>query len=333
MKALAWAQRNGVLVAFLVLFAACSLWKPEFFLQPENLRNIVNQNVPVGILAVAMTLVIIAGGIDLSVGSMMGLVGVFTVLTLNHLMGNGTPETTAVTIACFAALVYGGLLGTVNGVVITVGRVTPFIATLGGLVAYRSIGTGLTDAGEVRSASSTIFQRIGMEGIPLFGLKTNAGAPILLTYPMIAFVLVALVAAYLLNKTRFGRYCVAVGSNEQAARYSAIPVERVRLLTYTLMGVAAGIASLGLAARMNSVSSSQTGIMLELDAIAAAVIGGTRLSGGFGRIGGTVIGVMMLAVISNILVVAGIGNNWQGCVKGAIIVIAVLIQRPAGRTA
>jgi ribose transport system permease protein len=138
---------------------------------------------------------------------------------------------------------------------------------------------------------------------------------------------VAIVGQVLLSRTRFGRHLVAVGGNEQAARYSAIPVGLVRLGAFAIMGACAGLAGLMLSSRMNSVSSSQLGLNVELDAIAAVVIGGTSMAGGRGRVWGTVVGVLILAIINNMLVMRGVSVHWQGFVKGVIIVLAVLIQR------
>ncbi|HEY0865963.1 MAG TPA: ABC transporter permease [Fimbriimonas sp.] len=318
-------QTYGVLVAFALLFIAVAARQPEHFLSPENLRNIANQNAEVGILAVGMTLVIIGGGIDLSVGSMMALVAAFGVLTLNKLFPNGEGQAVATSVAvCLGA---GTLLGALNGLVIVAGRVAPFIATLVGLVAFRSVTTALADGGELRSMSSTLFPSLANGGIALPFLLDSAGRPIVVTWNILMFVLMALLCGFLLNWTRFGRHLVAVGSNERAAVYSAVPVARVKVAMYTLMGFLVGVAALGQAARMNSVSSSQLGLYKELDAIAAVVIGGTSMSGGKGRIWTTVVGVLLLGIITNMLTLENVSNYWQGFVKGVIILLAVLVQR------
>lgn len=320
-------QDWGALFALLILFAASVIWQPGYFLQPENLRNLFNQNAAVGIVAVGMTLVIIAGGIDLSVGSMMALTAAIGIWTLNKANAGGGAESKAVVFAILACLSSGTILGLVNGLLVTVGRIAPFIATLGGLVAYRSIVVSLADAGEIRSTSTELFPSIGTGGIPIPFLSVAGGQPLVLTWNILMFFAIAGVAGFLLNKTRFGRHVVAVGANERAARYSAIDTGKIRLFTYIFLGFCTALASLGLSARMNSVASSTMGQLYELDAIAAVVIGGTSLAGGKGRIWGTVVGVLILAIINNILVLGGVSPYWQGLVKGVIILLAVLIQR------
>jgi ribose transport system permease protein len=224
-------------------------------------------------------------------------------------------------------IVAGAVLGLINGLVITTGRVAPFIATLVGLVAFRSMALSLADGGEIRSQSANVFPALGTGGISLPFIQLGNNRVLVITWAIVAFFLIALIAGFLLNKTRYGRRLVAVGANEKAAIYSAVNVDRVKLVTYGLMGLLTGIAAVFSAARFNSVTSSQMGLYYELDAIAAVVIGGTRMTGGKGRIWGTVIGVLMLGLITNMLVTSGISVYWQGFVKGIIILLAVLIQR------
>jgi len=219
------------------------------------------------------------------------------------------------------------LAGWIAGVLIAKGRLAPFIATLGGLAIYRSIALSLADGGEFRSAGGSAFSAIGTGGINLPFAELRPGVPLQLPWPVVIFLLVAVFAAYLLNKTRFGRYVYAIGSNERAAVYSAIRVDQIKIWTYTLMGAACGVAALLLGSRMNSIASSSTGNLYELDAIAAVVIGGTRLSGGSGTVRGTVIGVLILGVISNMLGILNVSPYLQGTVKGSIIIAAVLLQQ------
>lgn len=321
-------QRHGVLLAFAVLFLISAIWKPDVFLQPENLRNILNQNAAVGILAIGMTLVIVAGGIDLSVGSLMALAAAVGVEAFNRSWAGGSPETMPAVVFCVACLLVGLALGLINGALVAYGRVAPFIATLVGLVAFRSLCLALADGGEVRSGSLTALPTLGAGGIPT---PLQAGnQPIVITYGILLFLASAAAAHFLLNRTKLGRYAIAVGSNERAAHYAAIPVKSVQLRIYALMGLFCGLAAIVSASRMNSVSSSSMGLYFELDAIAAAVIGGARLSGGYGRVWGTVIGVLILGVITNMLVVAGVSVYWQGVVKGLVILAAVLLQRGVG---
>lgn len=319
-------QRYGVLVAFVVLFLVSAIWQPAIFLKVENLRNLLNQNAPVGIVAVGMTLVIIAGGIDLSVGSVVVLSAALGLWTLNKMVP-GSGEGVATAVAALVAIGSGAALGALNGLIIVVGRVAPFIATLAGLVAYRSLCVALAEGGEIRSASPEVFPSLASGGVPIPFLRVSGDQPLVITWTILLFFGCALLAGFLLNWTRFGRYAVAVGANERAARYSAVAVDRTKFLTYTLLGAFAGLTALMLSSRMNSVASSTVGQLYELDAIAAVVIGGTTLRGGYGRIWGTVVGVLLLGIITNMLVVAGVSAYWQGVVKGAIILAAVLMQR------
>lgn len=319
-------QRYGVLVAFLLLFIVSALRQPVF-LSPENLRNLVNQNVAVGIIALGMTFVILTGGIDLSVGSLMALAGAVALTVLNkHVAGGGT-ETMATVLAVLTCLGAGLALGMVNGFLVSVGRIAPFVATLVGLVAYRSLALALAEGGEIRSQSTTVFPELGSGGLRLPLVQLGEGRPLVLTWGILLFLLCTLLASFLLNFTRFGRYAIAVGANEKAARYSAVNTASTKFWAYALTGLLSGVAALTLTARMNSVATSSMGQYYELDAIAAVVIGGTSLRGGFGRIWGTLVGVLLLGIITNMLVVEGVSVYWQGVVKGIIILAAVLIQR------
>jgi ribose transport system permease protein len=317
----------GVLIAFVLLIVAYMIWHPDIVLTPEFLPRLINQNAAVGIVAIFMTLVIIGGGIDLSVGSMMGLTAALGLIALNKLVGGGGSESAATLAAVAIAAVVGGALGTLNGVAITWGKIAPFIVTLAGMAAYRSVATVLADGGEIRSSSNEVFAELGRGGVPVPFLVLEGGRALTITWPVIVFFLSALFAGFLLNWTRYGRHLIAVGANEKAAIYSAINTSKVKLVSYALMGSFAGIAAIGLAGRMNSVSTSQMGLYYELDAIAAVVIGGTSMNGGKGRIWTTVVGVLLLGLIKDMLVTSGMSVHWQGAVKGVIILLAVLIQR------
>lgn len=336
-------ERWGVVVAFVLLFAA-SCWNQGFdFLNAENIRALLNSNAPVGILAVGMTLVIISAGIDLSVGSMVVLSAAVGLTAVNWLIGKEWSEAGAVWLGVGTTLLVGLAAGSLNGALVVFGRIAPFIATLGGLAAYRSMALAIAEAGEIRSQSDTLFRRFGREGVSLGwevpgvdgaestfrGLLNAAGKPLTLPYSIIIFFVVAIVAQWFLSRSRFGRHLVAVGANETAARYAGISVEWVRFRVYAAMGFLAGLAGLLQASRMNSVSTSGLGVAAELDAIAAVVIGGTSLRGGFGRVWGTVLGVLILGMITNMLTISGVSPYWQGAVKGAVIVLAVLVQRGA----
>lgn len=324
----AFLSKYGVLVAFIVLFAISAIWKPEQFLQPENLRNLINQNVPVGIIAIGMTFVIITGGIDLSVGSMIALTGAIGLLVMEALMKGGMAESQAVLVGILAMVGSGAIAGTVQGLIVAYGRITPFVATLIGMLAFRSITKALGNGGEIKSPSKVVFPDWSFEGIHLPFIKiANGRLDLIITWGIIALLVVIAIASFILNKTRYGRYAIAVGANERAAHYSAIPVNRVKILTYLISGFTVGIASIFLTSRLNSVQSGSAGTFYELDAIAAVVIGGTSLRGGFGRIWGTFIGLILLGIINQMLIYANVDSNWQGVVKGVVILLAVLLQR------
>lgn len=322
----------GGLIALVGLATFCALFPGtrEHFLNPENIRNIIHQNAFIGIIAVGMTFVIISGGIDLSVGSMAALIGGLSILAMNKTISGTEREWLGVIAACLAAPVIGIALGLLNGVLITKGRIAPFIVTLGGFAGYRSIILAIADGGEVQSSSSNLFEAISSprHGIPLPAFEYGARTlELYITWPIIIFLLIAVVGQIVLSRTRFGRHVIAVGSNETAARYSAISVDRVRIIAYALIGLCTAVAALLLASRLNSVGASNTGNLFELDAIAAVVIGGTRMSGGRGRIWGTVVGVLTLGVIDNMLNMADVSAYWQGLVKAGVILLAVLLQR------
>jgi ribose transport system permease protein len=230
-------------------------------------------------------------------------------------------------------LASGLFLGLLNGLIITIGRCVPFIVTLAGLVAYRSIALALAEGGEIRSNSPNVLPALGDGGIPIPGVHVAGRGLLVLTWPMLAFIAVALAAGFLLNRTVYGRHLLAVGANPRAARFSAIPINRIRTISYVIMGLFVGIAAIGETGRLNTVPTSQMGLYYELDAIAAVVIGGTSMAGGRGRIWSTVVGVLILGIITNMLLLIGVSVYWQGCVKGAIILIAVLLQRSSASEA
>ena len=320
-------ERWGVIVAFVLLFAVSAFKQGGDFLNVENFRNLLNSNAAVGILAVGMTLVIISAGIDLSVGSIVVLAAALGTTAMNALLAAEWSEGSAVMLGGATTIVAGMLAGSLNGGLIVFGRIAPFIATLGGLAAFRSMALAIADAGEIRSQSDTLFATIGRGGIPLFGLVNNADKPLTLSYSTVVFFCVAVIAQWFLSRSRFGRQLVAVGANETAARYAGVPIQWVRFRVYAIMGALAGVAGLVQSSRMNSVSTAQLGLGSELDAIAAVVIGGTSLRGGFGRVWGTVVGVLILGMITNILTISGVSPYWQGAVKGGVIVLALLVQR------
>ena len=293
-------EKYGALLALVILLLIGIFGLKSDFYGAENLRNILTQNASKGIIAIGMTLVIIAGGIDLSVGSMVGLLGVGCLLALN--------KTNSIPVAVSVAVLGGAVLGLFNGLLVSLGRIAPFVATLAGLGAFRSLALAITDAGQV-GTQNPIFEKIAGGGLPFPGLKTNSGQPLILNWPIFAFIALSIVGGYILNKSVFGRRLIATGANEQAAQYSGINTQAIKLASYALLGFFTGVAALFVTSRYNSVSPATQGLYFELDAIAAVVIGGTSLSGGRGRIGTTVIGILILGIVDNMLTIKGIDNN------------------------
>ncbi len=293
----------------LIILIVVSAIASEHFLKFRNITNILRQVSYTGTIALGMTFVIVAAGIDLSVGSMVALVGVLTIYLMNYLGGT----VFAVGAAVLCALILGALCGLVNGLIVTKGRITSFIATLATMSIFRSLTLYVSEAGEVISHNE-IYPEIG--GGYFFGIP----------YPVMVFFGLAAFFHFLLNNTAFGRHVCAVGANTQVAIYSAIKVKWVTFMTFVISGFTVGVTAVLLSSRLNSVSPGDAGIFYELDAIAAVVIGGTPLSGGKGTVWGTVIGAIMLGIINNMLNMMGVSPYLQGTVKGFIILAAVLAQ-------
>lgn len=295
----------------------------EHFLQFRNILNITRQVSYTGIIALGMTFVIIAGGIDLSVGSAVAFIGGVIIMSMAWLFevfgGAASPmaQYWCFFLTLFLGLALGVVAGILSGVLITRFNTPPFIATLGFMGIFRSLALYTGNGGEFRLPAGITF-------FAAFGTKLVWGVPV----PSLIFFLLAAVFGVMLGWTRFGRYVCAVGSNEKVAAYAAVRVGRVRTLTYVICGGTVALSAFLLAGRMNSINSTNAGTLYELDSIAAVVIGGTAMSGGSGSMAGTVAGAMILGIINNVLNMWGVSAYLQGTVKGLIIVLAVLIQRP-----
>lgn len=299
-----WAKQS-VLLAFAALLIIASLLNDHFFTS-NNLLNIFKQVSIIGIIALGQCVVILSGGFDLSVGAVLALVGVVGLTIMNN--------TDSVLIGAAAMVLAGLLVGLLNGITITKGKIAPFIVTLGMMSIARSLVLYYADGGSVSGAVS--------------GFTEIANGKLLgIPYPIYIFVVCTAAISILMNKTAFGRHIYAIGSNEKAALLSAIPVNRVKTYAYMLCGMLVGLAALLESSKLNSISSSSSGHSYELDAIAAVVIGGTRLSGGKGTIFGTFIGVLILGVLNNIINLMNVSPYLQGMVKGLIIILAVLLQK------
>jgi ribose transport system permease protein len=305
-------------IALAVLIVAGALVNPDF-LTASNLLNVVTRSAFIAIIAVGATFVIAGGGLDLSVGSMAGFVAGVMILTLN---GIGTADATTLAAGMAVALGLGAACGLANGLIVTFGRIEPFIVTLGTMGIFRALLIFLAAGGTITMRN---FELREIYRPVYFG--DIAGIPI----PIIVFATVAAVGALILYKTPFGRHVVALGSNEDVARYSGVPIWRVRTLTYVIQGLCVGIAVLVYVPRLGSATPT-TGLLWELQAITAVVIGGTALRGGVGRVWGTVVGAVILELVANIMVLSNFVSEFLvGAVQGAIIIIAMLVQRSLQR--
>ena len=309
-------QVLGPVIALIVLVIVGYILNPAF-LSADNVVNVLTRSAFIGIIAVGMTFVITSGGLDLSVGSMAAFIAGLMILVMNALlpsMGLGVP---IILVGMLTALVAGLVAGFINGFLITTMRIEAFIVTLGTMGIYRSLVTWLADGGTLSLDFSlrTLYRPVYYDG--LLGI----------TWPIIVFALVAIIGEIVMRRTAFGRYCAAIGSNDQVARYSSVNVNRVRIVTYILLGILVGIATIMFVPRLGSASSS-TGVLWELEAIAAVIIGGTMLKGGFGRVWGSVVGVLILTLIGNILnLTDGVSPYLNGAIQGVIIILAVILQR------
>lgn len=299
-------KKIGPLIGLLLIVIIISIMSPNF-LTLNNLLNVLRQVSINALIAFGMTFIILTGGIDLSVGSTLALTGAVTA----GLMAGGTDPILAMLIG----LILGAILGAINGIIITKGKVAPFIATLATMTIYR----GLT--------------LVYTEGKPISGLGDSAAFKMLgkgyflgIPVPVLTMAITFAVLYFLLKKTTFGRRVYAVGGNEEASRLSGISVDRVKIYVYALTGMLAALSSLILTSRLNSAQPT-AGSMFELDAIAAVVLGGTSLTGGRGWIVGTLIGAMIIGVLNNGLNLIGVSSFFQQVVKGAVILVAVLLDR------
>lgn len=310
----------GPFIALVALFII-GIFVNDAFLSAGNVSNILARSSFIGIVAIGATFVITTGGIDLSVGSMAAFISGCMILLMNALMSAFDSLITIIFLAIIASAAIGALAGMINGLLTTKAKIEAFIVTLGTMGIYRSLVTYMADGGTL-SLNFTIGDVYS---------EVYYGTLLGLPYPVWVFLAVAIIGYVLLNMTVFGRHCFAVGSNESVAHYSAINVDRVKTATYILQGLCVSIATIIYVPRLGS-ASGQTGILWELEAIAAVIIGGTMLKGGYGRIWGTVVGALILTLIGNILnLTDAVSNYLNGAVQGMIVIVAVYLQRGAWR--
>ena len=304
-RLLDYAPTYGALAA-LVLLLILNLAITPNFAAYDNFRNILVQVTPTMLVAVGMTFVISTGGIDLSVGSVMAIASAVAAISLDY--GTGT--------AIILALLAATLIGTLNGVLIAGFKIQPIIITLAVLIAGRGIAQVISNGGQLIPFSNANFEYLGKGFV--------AGIP----FQIIVLVLVIVLAVFFLGSTIFGRYIIAVGGNESAARLSGVRVNWTKISVYALSGLLAGLAGLIYTARLGASDASKVGDGIELDAIAATVVGGTPLTGGRATIIGTVIGALIMQIITTSFNMNGIKFSYSLVIKAAIILLAVYIQRP-----
>lgn len=313
-----FARFRSLLALALMVFVLSLL--SDRFLTPDNGWNILRQISVNLCLSVGMTLVILSGGIDLSVGAILGLAGAVAAGVLKH--GLAVPGTElwlefTTSGAILTGIAVGGAAGWANGFAITRFSLPPFVATLGML----SIARGLT--------------MLWTGGFPITGLGDSfghLGTGALLGMPLPVWIMLALTGVFIVvtQRTRFGRHLYAVGGNERAARLTGLSVSRIKIAVYTLAGALAGVAGLIVTARLDS-AQPNAGLGYELDAIAAVVIGGTSLSGGRGSVAGTVLGCLIIGVLNNGLFLLNVSPFWQQVIKGVVILIAVALDKMSSK--
>jgi ribose transport system permease protein len=305
----------GLVVALVLLCVVGLVTAGDRFASVDNLLTILRLASVIGVVSIGMTFVITGGGIDLSVGAIVALASVWATTTGTQAMADSIGWVAMV----FAAVLVGAICGALNGLLVAYGRIVPFVATLAMLAGARGLAEIISDR-KTQIVSNQSF-------IDLFGSE-----PLGIPFIVVIFVVIAAGGWFLLNRTTFGRRTFAVGGNPEAARLAGIKVQRHTVYLYTLLGVTCGVAAVMLMSRTTTGTSTH-GMLYELDAIAAVVIGGTLLSGGRGTITGTLFGVLIFTTLTNVFTLNNLSISAQSVAKGVIIVIAVLLQqRIANRT-
>jgi len=301
-------REYSVVVVFIGVFIACTIITQGKFASVNNIMAILRNISTIGMISLGMTFVLISGGIDLSSGPVLATAGAVLIIL------QGTPNVPLL-VAILACCGVGVGFGFVNGIIITKTKLPPFIVTLAVGIMARSIVMFFTKGATITGKSVHEFTNIGNGNI--------LGIPI----PFLIVVIAAILLTILLTKTKFGTYVFAVGGNENAAKYSGIKTDKIKVLTYMLLGLCVAIAATIEMSRMAAVASTTSGNMYEFEAITAAIVGGASISGGRGKIVGTVVGFLILGIISNMMIMMNISPYLNGAVKGLVILLAVLFQR------
>ena len=298
-------QQMGPVIGLIIITVILSVMNSDF-LTMNNILNVLRQVSINALIAFGMTFVILTGGIDLSVGSILALSGALTA----GLMTGGMDPFLAIVIG----LLLGAAMGAVNGIIISKGKVAPFIATLATMTIFRGLTLVYTEGRPITGFGSESFSLLG------------AGYFFFIPIPVIWMIIVFAILYFILKKTAFGRRVYAIGGNEEASILSGIKVDKIKIMIYTISGLLAALAGIILTSRLNS-AQANAGVGYELDAIAAVVLGGTSLSGGRGWIFGTLIGAMIIGVLNNGLNLLEVSSFYQQVVKGSVILLAVLLDR------
>lgn len=296
----------GPLIGLILLVVVISVLNGEF-LALSNILNLLRQVSINALIAFGMTFVILTGGIDLSVGSILALSSAI----MAKMLVSGVNPILAIVLAC----VVGVILGAINGFVISYGKVAPFIATLATMTIYRGMTLVFTNGNPITGLSDSVVFK-------MFGRGYIAGIPVPVITMMLAFGLLWVV----LNKTPYGRKVYAIGGNEKVSNIVGIKINKIKIMIYGLTGLLSALAGAIITSRLNSAQPT-AGMSYELDAIAAVVLGGTSLSGGKGRIFGTLIGALIIGTLNNGLNLLGVSSFYQMVVKGIVILLAVLLDR------
>ncbi len=311
-------------IALAILFVVGAFVSESFFTY-ANLMNVMTRSAFIAIIAVGATFVISAGGLDLSVGAMSAFVAALMILFMNTtVFGTGVAM---IAIAMVLALGIGAGSGLANGIIVTGGRIEPFIATLGTMGIFRGLTTWLSQGGSITMKSVELrdaYRPVYFGNVFEFQL---GGTDVYLPIPVVIILAMAALGAFVFYRTPFGRHVIAVGSNEEVARYSGIPVSRIRTITYIIQGICVAVAVMVYVPRLGAATAT-TGLLWELQAITAVVIGGTALRGGVGRIWGTICGAFILEIVGNIMLLSNFVSEYLiAAIQGAIIIIAMLVQR------
>lgn len=296
----------GVLIALFALIIVISIISPEFR-TVDNFLSLLRQSSINGFIAFGMTCVILTGGIDLSVGSVLALTSAFTASFITQ----GVP----VPVAMLAGLFIGVLFGVISGLLVTAGKIQPFIATLVTQIVFRGFTMIFTEGKPISNLGGSFFFKFIGKG-RLFGIP----------FPVVLFIVTFFIMWFVLEKTTFGRRLYATGSNAAAAKLAGVNINKTKVIAYAISGGMAALSGLVLLSRLGS-AQPRAGEGYELDAIAAVAVGGTSMNGGRGRLWGTFVGILIIAVLNNGLNILGVSSYWQEVVKGVVILVAVLSDK------